>query len=56
MQAVLTVLFLVQGDWVYLDGWHPIGVDASECERRVEMVVEQLTYGNAPYMFQVTCE
>ena len=54
MKAVLIVLFLVNGEWQVLDGWHPLEIDAHMCEERVKALSKQLdVLAQVPYA--VTC-
>lgn len=55
MKALLAVVFLINGEWHQLDGWHPIEVNAEDCAARVEMLEEQLQ-AMSPYPWRVSCE
>lgn len=53
---ILTVVFLVAGEWVMLDGWYPRPAPTAEiCKARAAMVIEQLEI-MSPVPFKVTCD
>lgn len=55
MKSLLVVVFLLNGEWTTLDGWHPIEVDTVVCEERKEMLETQLRLSETELEWHTEC-
>ena len=55
MQAILIVLFFVNGEWTVIDGWGPVSqADTPTCEARAQRVRDYIAPMDLPPSI-VTC-